>query len=342
VDAVTRIAILVSSCLWLIAPAAAQSTREAIESVQPRMVKIFGAGGLRGLHEYSTGFLVSADGHVATAWSHVLDAEEVSVVLHDGRRYFAEVLGAEPALDLAVLKIRGENLSLPFFELAEDSAAAGPGTRVLAFSNMFKVASGDEAVSVVQGVIAARTRLSARRGSFEAAYVGQVYVVDAVTNNSGAEGGLLTTRDGKLLGMIGKVLRDTRSNTWLNYSIPIADLREPIQQIIIGDFSSQPKPADAESPRRYEPLDFGLVMVPDVLFRTPAYVDSVLPNSPADAAGLKPDDFVLFVNEELIQSCRLLREELGRLEAGDTLRLIIRRNDQLVTVELPVRRKEAK
>lgn len=337
--------IVLSLTLWsAIANAAPErgSTAETIDYVQPRMVKIFGAGGVRGLATYGTGFLVSKDGHIATAWSHLLDPAEVVVVLNDGRRYTAKVLGAEPSLEVAVLKIdaQTEELSLPFFDLERSIGSASEGTRVLGFSNMFQVATGDESASVMHGVIASKTKFKARRGTFEIPYEGQVYVVDAITNNSGAAGGLLTTRDGKLIGMIGRELRNSDTNTWLNYSIPLGELKKPIEEIITGKFTIGKKPIDEpDSARRYEPTDFGIVLVPDVLFRTPAYVDAVIDGSHAARLGLRPDDLVLFVNGELMQSVRMVKDELGRLEAGDTLKLVVRRGDQLVTFEIPVPKK---
>lgn len=319
----------------------AQSTEDTIRAVQPKMVKIFGAGGVKNLYPYSTGFLVSAEGHVVTVWSHVLDSDEVTAVLDNGRKFQAKVLGAEPQLDLAVLKLQGEELNLPFFEL-DDATTSGAGARVLGFSNMFKVATGDEPVSVLHGVIAAKTKLSARRGAFEIPYDGPVYIVDAITNNPGAGGGVLTTRDGKLLGMIGKELRNTDSNVWINYAVPIPELRETIRQIISGNFTTKEKPDKKENPNRYNPLDFGLVMVPDVVFRTPAYIDSVMPESIAAKAGLKPDDLVLFVNDELVQSVKTLKGQFGYLEGGDKMRMVVRRGNRLVPVELQVPKKAEK
>jgi serine protease Do len=320
------------------AAASAQSFPDTIDAVAPKVVKIYGAGGLKNLYPYGTGFLVSPQGHIATVWSHILGADSVTVVLNDGRRFEGKVVGAEPPLDLAVLKIEGENL--PYFDLSQ-TATAGVGSRVLAFSNVFKVASGNEAVSVLHGVISSRTTLTARRGVCEAPYSGPVYIVDAITNNPGAGGGVLTTWDGRLLGMLGKELRDSRNNTWVNYVVPIGELSDMIQQISTGQFRSRPK--SDEDPevqlRRYSAIDFGLVMVPDVVVRTPPYVDRVVAGSLAETAGLKSNDLVLFVGETLVPSHRILRDELGRLEAGDRLKLVVRRGNQLVTVELQVPRK---
>jgi len=322
--------------------AGSRSSSQTIGYVLPRMVKIFGAGGLQGLAAFGSGFLVSKEGHIVTVWSHVLDADEVIVVLNDGRRFTATVLGAEPQLELAVLKIEAldQELNLPHFDLSSGIGSASEGTRILGFSNMFKVATGDEAVSVLHGVIAAKTKLKTRRGTFELPYDGAVYVVDAITNNSGAAGGLLATREGKLLGMIGREVRNAETNTWLNYSIPISELTTAIEEIISGNFRSQRQPLDEPTAElRYSPVDFGIVMIPDVLFRTPAYVNALVDGSTAHEAKLQPDDLVLFVNDDLVQSVKELATAFGRLEAGDTLRLVVRREDQLLTFEMKVPRK---
>jgi serine protease Do len=314
----------------------AQSTQEAIALVSPKIVKIFGAGGIMRLQGYCSGFLVSPQGHIATVWSHVLDEGEVSVVLDTGRKLKAKVVGAEPRLDLAILKIEGDDL--PYFDLDLTADLAVPGTRVLAFSNMFNVASGNEPVTVLHGVIAARTKLEGRRGVFDISFPAPVYIVDAITNNSGSLGGVLTTRDGRLLAMIGKELRNAQSNTWVNYALPISELKEPIQEIIAGKYTPIPTKL-AETPEatpRHKPLDFGLVMIPDAVARTPAYVEEVNANSIAAQAGIKTDDLILFVNGELIQSCRHLAEVCDKLEDGTMVDIVLRRDGKLETVKLVV------
>ncbi|WP_166826279.1 S1C family serine protease [Thalassoroseus pseudoceratinae] len=315
----------------------AKSTRETIEYALPRVVKLFGAGGLRGLAGYGTGFLVSKDGHIATAWSHILDADQVSVVLDDGRRFEAKLIGAEPQLDIAVLKIENLTTELDHFELSTAKTVA-VGQRVLAFSNMFNVAAGDEPVSVLHGVVAAKTDLAARRGAFQIPYDGPVYIMDAITNNPGAAGGIVLTRTGELVGVIGKEVRNARSNTWVNYAIPLPVLTKTIDAIIAGTYVEDEKP-DEDAPDRYRPLDFGLVMVPDVVFRTPAYIESVLPGTAAASQGLQPDDLVLFVDNELVQSARELKRKLGALESGDRFEMIVRRKNRLITIQLTAPKK---
>jgi serine protease Do len=332
---------IASECGGVISQAAPPSSADSLDATLAKVVKIFGSGGVRNLEGYGTGLVVSPNGHVVTVWSHLLDSGDVSVVLNDGRRFNAKFIKGDPARDLAVLKIEGENLDLPCFDLRE-TVDASPGTRVLAFSNMFKVATGDEPVSVVHGVVAARARLSARRGAFGSAYEGPVYIVDSVTNNPGAAGGALTTLDGRLVGMIGRELRNTESNTWLNYAVPLTQLREPISEIIAGRFTPPPSKSDEASLPRYSPLDLGLVMVPDVVYRTPAYVESVVPGSAAAKAGVLTEDLIVFVNDELVQSNRTLKTILGRIESGDSVRLVVRRKEKLVPLELRVPERRGK
>lgn len=315
----------------------AESAADAISAVQPKVVKIFGAGGLKNLANYGSGMIVSPDGHIVTVWNHLLDSDVVSVVLSDGRRFYGRVTGTDSKKDVAVLKIDAENL--PFFNINQTSQV-GPGAAILAFSNVFKVATGDEPVTVLQGVVSAKTELAARRGRYRVPYDGDVYLVDAVTNNPGAAGGALTTIDGRLLGMLGRELKGN-NNTWLNYAIPMSELKQSIEDIIAGRFSRKNDLLAANNSskeRIYKSSDFGFFVVPDVVARTPAYIDSVVEATKAEELGLLPDDLIVFANGELIHSVKVFNEVLGQLIAGDDLQLIVRRGDNLITVTFIVPR----
>jgi serine protease Do len=319
---------------WASLPApvlAVESYSTVITTVQPKIVKLFGAGGLGGLEHYQTGFLVSADGHVLTVWSYVLDADSVSVVLDDGRRMQGELVGADPRLELAVLKIDAQDL--PHFSLAE-AVKLRAGDRVLAFGNLFGVAAGDEAASVLHGQVAATTSLAARRGAFATPYRGNVYVVDAMTNNPGAAGGALTDRHGRLAGLVGKELRNSQDNTWLNYAIPVSELAGAVDDILAG--KSRPREADTAR-RPLEPATWaqlGILLVPDVVARTPPYIDRVIPGSPAAKADLRPDDLILFINGRVASSIRALNDELSLTDRIDEVRLVVQRGQDVLEVSL--------
>jgi len=305
---------------------------DAVAAVQPKIVKIYGAGGLQGLEAYQSGFLISPAGHVLTVWSYVLDTDNVVVTLDDGRKFQAQLIGADPRREIAVLKIEVD--SLPHFRLS-DGVELSVGDRVLAFSNLFGVAAGDEDASVLHGCVSAKTQLAARRGAFETPYDGPVYVVDAMTNNPGSAGGALTDRRGNLVGILGKELRNALNNTWLNYAIPAAELLTPVDDILAG--KTLPRKVDESAKRPAEPWTLaraGLRLVPDVLSRTPPFIDAVAPDSPAARARLQPDDLILFVNNAVVASYASVVETLSLIDHIDPVQLTVQRGQQLVDVVL--------
>ena len=206
---------------------------------------------------------------------------------------------------------------------------------MLAFCNLFGVAVGDEPVSVQRGTVSVVTRLEARRGVFETPYRGPVYVLDVTTNNPGAAGGALVTRRGELAGMLGKELRNSLNNTWLNYAVPIDEIRRTVDEIRAGKFVAQRVPEAEKKPQR--PVDLaalGIVLVPDILDRTPPFVDRVQPGSPATKAGIRPDDLIVLLGDHLIQSCKVLHAELEYIDYEDEVKLTVLRGQDLLEFTL--------
>ena len=236
--------------------------------VQPKVVKLYGAGGLRGLEAYQSGMLISGKGHVLTVWSYVLDADEVTVVLNDGRHFSAKYVASDPLTEIALLKFDAGEEEVPHFDLSA-AVKAEPGARVLAFSNLFGIAVGNEPVSMLHGVVSSVAPLEARRGAFATNYRGDVYVVDAAANNPGAAGGALTDARGRLLGMLGKELRSNLSGTWLNYALPVSAFAPTVDDMVAGRFT----PTElSEVDKPANPLSMaalGIVLVPDVVAHAP-------------------------------------------------------------------------
>jgi serine protease Do len=301
--------------------------------VQPKIAKLYGAGGSRGMEAYQSGNLISGKGHVLTVWSYVLDADEVTVVLDDGRRFAAKYVATDPLTEIALLKFDCGDEVVPHFDLVA-AAKAEPGARVLAFSNLFGVAVGNEPVSMLHGVVSTIAPLEARRGAFATNYRGDVYVVDAAANNPGAAGGALTDSRGRLLGMLGKELRSNTSGTWLNYALPVAEFAPTVDDMLAGRFT----PAElSEVDKPANPLslaELGIVLVPDVVSRTPPYIDRVIPESPAEEAGLRADDLLIMIDTQVVSSCREAGHLIERLEQDATVRIAALRGEQFVELTL--------
>jgi serine protease Do len=321
------VAIAASSLFPL--PAHGQNSfAETVAEIQPKMVKIYGAGGLRGLEAYQSGFFVSGEGHILTVWSYVLDSDVVDVTLHDGRKFEAQFLGMDPRLEVAVLKI--DALDTPHFNL-DEAVELSPGARVLAVNNMYGVAFGSEAMSVLSGVVSGKTDLSARSGAFETNYRGPVYVLDAMTNNPGAPGGVLTDRRGHLAGLIGKELKNAQTNTLLNFAIPTGELVQAVEDIRAGKLRPASRSEDDKKPKEPHTLArLGIQLVSSPVERTPPYVEAVKPGSPAASAGLKRDDLILFVNGRLVASCNLVAQELTWIDRLEEIRLTVQRGQDLL------------
>lgn len=365
--AARSIAVLVAPLALLAAPPvsarAADPLADVCEKVNSKLVKVFGAGGFSRLNNFGTGILISPDGHVLTVASQLLDTADLVVHLSDGRRMKAEVLALEPDLDAAVLRIKVEGkkngeptgLDLPYFDFAAAAARppAKPADWVLAFTNQFEIALRDEPLTAQRGVISALTKLSGRQGVFDFPYTGDVYVVDAVSNNPGSAGGALTDRTGELLGVVGRELKNNQTNTYLNYAVPVAakvtvtvrvkengkdvdkTLNLSLPEFVAKGMKGEYQQVKGERPPVGEGGWTGIVFVPNVLARTPAYVEDVVPGSPAAKAGLRADDLVSFLDGEPVGSIAMFQELLRkRTRPGDTVRLEVRRGESLQSVEL--------
>lgn len=329
-------------------PAGAQeSFRGVTDQVNKRVVKLFGAGGFKGLASYGTGILVSPRGDILTLNNHLLDTQDLRLHLYDGRKFHAKVIAKEPALDVALVRIIDYKTDdLPYFDFAKEcqKPVAEPGDWVLAFSNQFRIANREEPMSVQRGVVSAYCKLHGRRGTFDAPFAGEVYFVDAITNNPGAAGGVLTTRKGELLGILGRELRNRLSDTWINYAVPLqakADIRREgkaatvdMATFVAEAMKGTYRQSDKKPKIKGAGVSTGIVFVPNVVERTPPYVEEIVPGSPAAAAGLRPDDLLVYLDGELVSTITVFHELLAKYRPGDEIRLEVQRDNQLVGIKL--------
>ncbi len=330
--------------------APAQSVRDTVSDVRSKIVKIMGSGGFQGLEPYQSGFLVSSDGYIVTVWSYVLDSDAVTVTLDDGTNLDGKLIGYDPRVEMAILKV--EAGALAFFDLQKPEESGNKrevrdrvitnevvaGQRILAFSNLFGVATGNEPVSVQMGVVAARTQLRARRGSFNSPYRDEVLILDAMTNNPGSAGGAVTDLRGGLIGMIGKELKDEATGNWLNFAIPMAQLSRSIREIRSGRMVV---PTASQTDKPTEPITLALLgirLVPDIVSNTPPFVDAMDFDSAATRNGLKRDDLIIEISGKLTPSIKDVVELLSQIDREDAFEMTVQRGAEFVTITMSLLR----
>ena len=303
---------------------------DIVDRVQEKMVKIFGAGGARGLESYQSGFWIGKEGLIVTSWSTVLDVSKLRVVAYDGRKFDAEILSFDPSTELALLKV-GES-QIEGFDI-DSKSSVRVGQRVFAVSNLFKIATGDEYCSVQKGVIMAISSLTQKRGTTKNVSLGKVYILDVMTNNPGATGGALIDIRGGLIGVLGKESRDVSTGTWVNYALPLEVVSASVERMKSG-FVSTPTSDLAMAEKPHKINDLGITLIPDVLPKTPVFIDDIRTGSLAELSGLKANDLILLLNDQRIDSRKNFERLLSTLNRADSFEVLVQRGQELIRIQV--------
>ena len=303
--------------------------QKTIDDAQPKIAKIYGAGAGR-VEGFATGIIISADGKILTSQGVFLDGKQVKVVLKDGSEHLATILKRDRVYQLAILKIQAETPD--FFELSNEPVGE-KGDWVIALCNAFRVADKEEPVSATLGIISLRTTMEARRSKRDVAYDGELVLIDAITSNPGAAGGAVLTADGKLVGLIGKIINSSETNTRLNYAVPRSVLAKFV------DSKTDPI-VDATPVEIQQAAELGVVLFKFGGRSNPAYVDRVVRGSPAAAADVKTDDMIVSIDGNKIGSVRDYNEVLETLRPEEEILMIVKRGVEMVRIPITPRAKK--
>lgn len=295
----------------------------AVAHAQARMVKIYGAGIGRS-PGYATGLIVSPEGDIITAQGVHLATSSLRVITPDGETHFAKVVRRSSKLQAALIKI---DVKTPDYFDLEEEIALESGDWILGISNAFKVADGPEPLSVNVGVVTLKTRLEARRGVQDFPYEGEVLLIDAITSNPGAAGGAVVNVDGKLAGMIGKVIEGKNTNTRLNYAVPTSLLQSLLAEEPAEVVSNDPPSSEAAG-------DLGIRLFALGGRRAPAFVDRIVAASPAATAGIKSDDLVISIGNSAIKTADDFQRAMATIKSGQQVKVVLKRKNELITLDL--------
>ena len=261
-----------------------------------------------------SGVITTTDGYILTN-NHVIDgADQVRVELPDQRVFDAKVIGADPASDLAVLKIDAANL--PTVSIG-DSNKVRVGDVVLAVGNPLGVGQ-----TVTMGIVSAKGRATGvGDGSYE-----DFLQTDAPINQ-GNSGGALVNINGELVGINSQILTPTGGNIGLGFAIPSNMARE-----VMGQLKTDGRVQRGKLGVSIQSVTSDLAASLKLPSTSGALVNSVEPGGAASGAGLKQGDVITALNGEKVADSNALRNRIAGAKPGSTVDLEIVRNGKTENV----------
>lgn len=271
----------------------------------------------RMLSSLGSGVIVSEQGYVLTNHHVIGGADQIQVALRDGRETLAEVIGTDPESDLAVLRIELDDL--PVIELA-DSTEVAIGDVALAIGNPFGVGQ-----TVTMGIISATGRSHLGLNAYED------FIQTDAAINPGNSGGALISPDGAMVGINTAIFSRSGGSQGIGFAIPANLARNILEELVtqgrvirgwLGVEAQELNPELAAS--------FGLKAPRGVI------IAGVVPDGPADQAGLRPGDVLLSIDGRAILDARETMADIAAVEPGDSLPLsVVRGGEKLaLTVEV--------
>ena len=267
-----------------------------------------------------SGVIVDAENGYLLTNNHVIEmAEEITVTLTDRRVFKAELVGADPDTDVALLKIEADSLTaLPL----ADSDELQVGDYVVAIGNPFGLGQ-----TVTAGIVSAvdRSGLRLHPDSY------QDFIQTDAAINVGNSGGALINLKGELVGINTAIFTGRGGNIGIGFAIPINMARQIMDQLLThGEIQRGRIGVQIQdlTPEFAEALG--------TTYQRGALVNQVIPGTPAEAAGIEAGDVVVEMNGEPVVGSSDLRNKVGLLRVGDAVRLTIVRDGEPIAIELAV------
>jgi serine protease DegQ len=273
-------------------------------------------------HETSlgSGVIVNKNGLILTNQHVIESADEIQVVLENGRTVKAHVVGSDTDTDLAVLKIDVDNLPAITFADAEKNKV---GDVVLAIGNPFGVGQ-----TVTQGIISALGRNHLGISTFES------FIQTDASINPGNSGGALIDAEGNLVGINSAIYSRNGGSMGIGFAIPVSIVKQVMEQIIRqGSVTRGWIGIEAQDMTAELAVSFKLKSAQGSL------IAGIIKNSPAERAGLKAGDVLLEINGlRVIDSTNMLAL-ISELKPNKQAILKIARNQKEINVRVMIGRR---
>jgi len=275
----------------------------------------FGEQGNQPQSGVGSGVIVSPDGYVLTN-NHVVERmDDIEVMLTDGRKASAKVIGSDPETDLAVLKIELERLPAITFGNSDNLQV---GDAVLAIGNPFGVGQ-----TVTAGIVSALGRNQLGINTFEN------FIQTDAAINPGNSGGALVDANGSLMGINSAIYSRSGGSLGIGFAIPVSTAQHVMESLIRD--GQVPRGRIGVEPARPNPEIAGTL---NLSVKEGVLITGVLQNGPAAQGGVRPGDVVVQIAQTPVANTSQLLNAVAGLKPGDAAKIKVQRAGQLLALDV--------
>lgn len=268
-----------------------------------------------------SGVVITSDGFIVTNNHVIAGADEIEVVLNDKRSFNATIVGTDPSTDIALIKI--ETSGLPFLSFG-NSDNLQVGEWVLAVGNPFNLTS-----TVTAGIVSAKGRninILGGGSSIEA------FIQTDAAVNPGNSGGALVTVSGELIGINTAIATNTGSYQGYSFAVPAN-----IASKVVEDLKAYGAVQRGYLGVQIQDVDATLATKESLSVTAGAFVADYLPNSAAEAAGIKKGDVIVQVDEVVVNATPQLMEAVSRKRPGEAVEVTVDRKGKREKMKVVLR-----
>ena len=262
-----------------------------------------------------SGFIIDDRGLIVTNNHVIAGASSITVVLHDGKSLQAKLVGADAKTDLALLKVKTD-IKLKAVNWG-DSDEVKVGNWAMAIGNPFGLVN-----TVTVGIVSARAR-DINAGPFDD------FIQTDASINRGNSGGPLFNLKGQVIGVNTAIYSPSGGSVGIGFAIPSVLAENIIEQL--GEYG---RTIRGWLGVRIQTVTEDLASSLGLDRPYGALVASVIPNSPAEKAGLKRGDLVIAAEDIVIKEPKALLDEVEKAKIGKTFPLLIVRNNEEIKVNI--------
>ena len=268
----------------------------------------------REVQSAGSGVIVDAkNGYILTNHHVVSGADKIQISLIDENTLDAEIIGSDPATDIAVLKVEAENLT--DIDIG-DSDQVEVGDFVIAIGNPFGLGN-----TVTSGIVSALGRTGISSSGYED------FIQTDASINPGNSGGALVNMQGELVGINSAIISRSGGNVGIGFAVPSEIAQSIMSQLL--DFGEVRRGLLGVS---IHTIDEENAEILGVDSKSGAMITAIEPGSAAEEAGLRVEDIIIRVNDERISNARDLQNAIGLKGSGERVTIeFIRQSTKLET-----------